>query len=59
MLERGLDTSACIVPPDTPPCVSPVGGNDGNDVDDDAAEERPPSVASVSSLTAPVSLGLR
>ena len=55
MLEKGLDTSACIVPPDTPPCVSPVDKMEQNV---DEVDERPPSVASVSSLSAPTT-GLR
>ena len=58
MLERGLDTSACIVPPDTPPCVSPIDKDAKNDYGVDDTDDRPPSVASVSSLSAPVP-GLR
>ena len=47
MLERGLDTSACSVPADTPPCVSPANPKLE---DDDVTDERPPSVASISSV---------
>lgn len=53
MLERGLDTSACIVPVDTPPGVSPAQCAEEDDLDN-----RPPSVASISSVNS-TSSGIR